>query len=380
MNKKILLFSMTFPPMVIGTANYAGVLAEGLHDQGFEVVVLAPSVQGSSEYDSIRSFAVKRAYYPSFVPFKYIFARSALKEMIRSTNPDCVWATNGMASRVAGLVPFWNRIPLICTMHGSDVTVRLQSRIESIPQARAYRQATAVGSVSQYILKRAQESDVYPAKTFIHAPTFDTSKFKNHRYQHERFHSFYPQLRGKTIILSVARLVKQKRIHHSLVAFSNVAREFSDICYLIVGEGDQRLELEDQSRRLGCADRVFFTGAYDPASEKLLDCYSAATIFFLPSVREGLPTVFSEAGIMGLPVLAVKDGGVPEIVEDGVTGLLAERDNVNDMTEKLRLLLNKERDVKKMGAAGKERIERLFNREIFNQRANSILQQILQND
>lgn len=376
MKKKILLFSMTFPPMVIGTANYARVLAECLHDWGFDVAVLAPNARMASECDSNLPFSVKRVNYPSFVPLKYFFARKALKEMVVSFNPDCVWATNGMAARVAGLVRFWDKTPLICTMHGSDVTVRLQSRIESIPQARAYRQASAVGSVSEYILRRAHESNVYPAKTFIHSPTFDSSNFINHRYDQERFYSLYPQLRGKTIILSVARLVTQKRIHHSLSAFSNLASEFSDICYLIVGDGNQRGHLEDQAHRLGCAERVVFTGAQDPASEGLLDCYSAATIFFLPSIREGLPTVFSEAGSMGLPILSVKDGGVPEIVEDGITGLLAQRDDVEDMTRKLRLFLNNKQDVKRMGAAGRKRVEQLFSRELFNRRATDILLQI----
>ncbi|MEE3233153.1 MAG: glycosyltransferase family 4 protein [Candidatus Latescibacterota bacterium] len=379
MKKKILLFSMTFPPMVIGTANYAMALAEGLHDRDFDVVVLAPGAPSVSEYDSDFPFGIKRVYYPSFVPLKYIVARKALKEMVVSLNPDCVWATNGMAARVAGLVRFWDKTPLICTMHGSDVTVRLQSRIESIPQARAYRQASAVGSVSEYILRRAHESNVYPAKTFIHSPRVDSSNFTIHRYDQERFYSSYPQLRGKTIVLSVARLVTQKRIHHSLSAFSSLASEFPDIYYLIVGDGNQRLQLEDQARRFGCVDRVIFTGAQDPSSESLLDCYSAAKIFFLPSVREGMGAVFCEAGGMGLPVLAVKDGGVPEIVKDGVTGLLAQRDDVEDMTCKLRLLLNNEQESKRMGAAGRKRVEQLFSREVFNQRATNILQQILGN-
>ena len=376
MKKKILLFSMTFPPMVIGTANYAKALAESLHSQGFDVTVLAPDFQFGLRYDSESPYAIKRVYFPSFVPFKYFVARRALKEMVVDVNPDCVWATNGMAARVAGLVGFWDKIPLICTMHGSDVTVRLKSRIESIPQARAYRQARAVGSVSKYILKQAQECNVYPANTFIHAPSFDASNFKNHKYERERFFSLYPQLRGKTIILSVARLVKQKRIHHSLTAFSSFVKEFSDIHYLIVGEGDQRVELEKQARRLGCADRVVFAGAHDPASDTLLDCYSAAKIFFLPSIREGLPTVFSEAGIMGLPVLAVKDGGVPEIVEDRITGLLVERDNIKDMSSKLRFLLNNRDEIKRMGAAGRERIDLLFNREIFTQKAIETVQKV----
>ena len=132
MKKKILLFSMTFPPMVIGTANYAKALAESLHSQGFDVTVLAPDFQFGLRYDSESPYAIKRVYFPSFVPFKYFVARRALKEMVVDVNPDCVWATNGMAARVAGLVGFWDKIPLICTMHGSDVTVRLKSRIESI--------------------------------------------------------------------------------------------------------------------------------------------------------------------------------------------------------------------------------------------------------
>jgi glycosyltransferase involved in cell wall biosynthesis len=90
---------------------------------------------------------------------------------------------------------------------------------------------------------------------------------------------------------------------------------------VIIGDGPQRRKLESLSKRLELNDRVFFTGWISDRS-KIFDYLKQSTVFVLPSLSEGRPRVLVEAMACGLPVVATDVGGVPEVVADGVNGLL----------------------------------------------------------
>jgi glycosyltransferase involved in cell wall biosynthesis len=372
---------MTYPPTAVGTGAYAHTLASGLARRGVDVQVLAPGAADAAEFDQKVPFAIKRFGASTFVPWRYVQARSQLAKAVRAFNPDCVWATNGMSTRVAGLLSCWHEVPLITSMRGSDVTSRLASqslahRLESVPQRRAYEHSAAIAAVSRFVRGVATAQGIGGDKVFVHPPAFDKEQLKKYRFNDKKFYAQYPQLKGRQIALSVARLVKQKRVDKALGASGRLIKEFPNLVHVVVGDGPERAELERMAYELGWGERVLFVGAIAPMSKELFDLYSAADVFVLPSVREGMGNVFIEAGAFALPCLAADDGGVAEVVLDGETGMLARVDDVEDMSAKLRQLLKNGERAQKMGTKAKERIASEFSSEAMTARALEVLERV----
>jgi phosphatidylinositol alpha-1,6-mannosyltransferase len=134
------------------------------------------------------------------------------------------------------------------------------------------------------------------------------------------------------VFVSVCRLVPRKGIDQALRGFAAIASERPDCLYLVVGEGPAAAALRALAGSLGVADRVVFAGAA-PAAE-LAAHYRLGDVFVMPNRTqpdgdtEGFGLVFLEANACGLPVIAGRDGGSPEAVQDGVNGLLVDGGSV----------------------------------------------------
>ena len=134
----------------------------------------------------------------------------------------------------------------------------------------------------------------------------------------------------------------------------------------LVGEGRLRPSLERLAAELGIADRITFTGGLREAEVR--DRLAAADLFVLPSIiasdgqMEGLPVVLMEAMASGVPVVATRLSGIPELVVDGETGLLAEPGDPVALSRALARVLEDDPDeVMRRVAAGRERVERAFD-------------------
>jgi glycosyltransferase involved in cell wall biosynthesis len=133
---------------------------------------------------------------------------------------------------------------------------------------------------------------------------------------------------------SVAELHPTKRLRDLLDAFSRIAPEFPEARLVIIGEGQERRALEDQSAALGLTGRIHFVGFVPNAAAHL----PALDVFVLPSHSEGLGYVLMEAGHATLPTIATEVGGIPEII-DAQTGLLVPPRSPEALAHALRALL-----------------------------------------
>ncbi len=124
-----------------------------------------------------------------------------------------------------------------------------------------------------------------------------------------------PQTR---VVGTVGRLMPVKGIHHFLEAAKLILETRTDVRFLIVGEGPLEQELKDVARRLAIHNRVLFMGFRANAVEIM----SAMDVFVLTSLHEGIPLSLLEAMWLGLPVVATRVGGMPEVIEDGRSGIL----------------------------------------------------------
>jgi glycogen(starch) synthase len=123
---------------------------------------------------------------------------------------------------------------------------------------------------------------------------------------------------GRPRVLFVGRLAPQKGVH-TLVAAAGLLEDPS-VRVLLVGDGPERKALEREAERIDAGDRVRFLGFF--AHERLPAAMAHADVLVLPSVYEELGTVLLEAMWAGLPIVASRTGGIPDVIEDGVNGLL----------------------------------------------------------
>ena len=142
---------------------------------------------------------------------------------------------------------------------------------------------------------------------------------------------------------------------------------------LLVGEGELRDSVTDYAQRNGLVSKVLLTGERDDIPEIL----AASDIFVLPSDWEGLPLTIIEAMMAGLPVAATRVGGVPELVEDGVTGYLVPPQDSHALAEALRKLLADPALRRRMGKAGRRRALEQFSLDRMLRETQAVYESVL---
>jgi len=137
---------------------------------------------------------------------------------------------------------------------------------------------------------------------------------------------------------AVSRLESIKGMDLVVPAFAEVLKRFPEVRLLVVGDGSLRATMEQQAAELGCADRITWVGRQP--QEELNKWYGQMDIVLMPSRSEGFGLTAIEAMANGCVMVASNVGGLPEVVRDGVCGLLHRTEDVKDMADKICTLLD----------------------------------------
>jgi phosphatidylinositol alpha-1,6-mannosyltransferase len=165
-------------------------------------------------------------------------------------------------------------------------------------------------------------------------------------------------------LLSVARLARHKGIDTALRALSQLRDGYPDLRYAVVGSGEELSSLEEEARQLGVADRVRFLT--DVPDRDLPAIYNCAEVYLgvsrlMEQRVEGFGISIAEASACGVPVVAGRSGGIPEVVRDGETGLLVDAERAEGVSDALRLLLDDPALRARLGGAGRRAVETYYN-------------------
>jgi L-malate glycosyltransferase len=153
---------------------------------------------------------------------------------------------------------------------------------------------------------------------------------------------------------TVAALTREKGLDILLQAAHQVLQRHPHVCFVVVGGGTQADPLRDLTRALDIEERVVFTGER-PDAEHLIPLFD---IFVLPSRREGLGSSLLDAMAAGVPIVAARTGGVPELVEDDVSGLLFPPGDADALASHIGTLVEDESMRARLAAGGRERVGR----------------------
>lgn len=178
------------------------------------------------------------------------------------------------------------------------------------------------------------------------------------------------------VIGAVAYLTKRKGMHHLVAAFRRVADRFPRARLKIVGDGEERQALERQVRMLGLADQVALLGN----RSDIRSLMNGFDVFVLPSLWEPFGLVIAEAMACSRPVVATNVGGIPEIVEDGVSGILVPPANADRLAEALIALLLDDGRRRDMGRAGRKRFLEQFDAGIMSTKYQTLYVRLLSDE
>lgn len=160
-------------------------------------------------------------------------------------------------------------------------------------------------------------------------------------------------------VLFVGRLAAAKGVPILLDTFARLRARFADARLTLIGDGPDRARLEARAAALGLGDAVTFTGYLN--QDEVAAHLAQGDLFVLPSFAEGVPVVLMEAMATGLPVLATRIAGIPELVEDGLSGRIVAPGDSDAFADAMIALLDDPVQARVMGQAGRATIAKDFD-------------------
>ncbi len=286
---------------------------------------------------------------------------------------------------VAALVGWLRRIPVVISLHGSDVYVAERIRPVGWVARWAFRRAAGVTASSPDLLERAQRLDAPRASeratvipygvdpTVFQPPTRPPAEIRQEL-------GFDP---ADLILLCVGRLVYKKGFEYALRALPAVLESHPTARLVIAGAGDLRLQLEQLTAQLDLTGRVRFEGAVP--HNRMPDYLAACDLFLLPSIVDdsgnvdGLPNTLLESLAAARPVVASNLAGVPLAVSNGQNGLLVPQRNSAALASAINRLLADPTLRQRLGEAGRHKIETELTWPAIVARYSQIFEQAAQN-
>ncbi len=174
---------------------------------------------------------------------------------------------------------------------------------------------------------------------------------------------------------------RKKGTKYAIRAIAQLIDKGYKIHFSIIGDGPCRKELERLIRKLHVGQYVKLRGWQN--QDEIIEILNMVHIFVLPSVttstgtQEGIPNVLKEAMAMGIPVVSTYHAGIPELVENGVSGFLVPERDVSTLCKKLEYLITHQQEWKRMGKAGRKKVLQEFEIERINDRLIKIFEMLL---
>lgn len=230
-------------------------------------------------------------------------------------------------------------IPVITTLHGTDITLLGKDASFEPVISFAINKSDKVTAVSHSL-----KNDTYKLfgvnKDIEVIPNF--IRMEQHQYPEnkELRENYAPN--GEKIITHISNFRPVKRIPDIIEVFSRVSKEMP-VKLVLVGDGPERNKVEQMCRELGTCDDVKLVGKLKNPTEVL----SIADLFILPSEQESFGLAALEAMAAGVPVISSNTGGIPEVNRHGVSGMMSDVGDVEDMVKNTLYILNSEERLKK---------------------------------
>ena len=387
----------------------------GLIDRGHEVYIHAlngPPVNMPKIHPAVEKYRLmERTYYPPTRPNNYLWrlikGLGLILSNLHKGSLDCLQLLNFFkyGQQITSLKALYRAIPLlnnrsyeiIHCQFGTIGPVALQFRQTGILQGKITTTFRGI-DISRHIQENGEdvynelfaEGDFFfancgffrdrairlgcnPNKIVVHGSGIDCSKFA---FKSRSFPSD-----GKVIITTTGRLVEKKGIEYAIRAVTKIVEIYPNIEYNIIGDGELMKNFQQLITELGVNDTIKLLGWKDSA--EIASILDRSHIFVAPSVtaadgnQDAPVNTLKEAMAMGLPVISTFHGGIPELVDDGISGFLVPERDADAIVEKLRILIENPQFWETMGSAGRARVKEKYDTEKLNDELVAVYQELL---
>ena len=246
---------------------------------------------------------------------------------VREGHADLVhahwWVPGGIAALLASV---GTHRPFVVTLHGTDVAILKRSNAARRLARVVLQRAAVVTAVSRYLAEEAAAvGGLDPDDIVVQPMPLDVSLYER-------------QSRGGDGIVTVGRLTRQKNISVVLEAVALLKKRDKVVPLKIVGDGPERRSLEHRAKQLGIADITRFVGTVSP--ETVPEQIGDADVMAFPALDEGLGLAVAEAFMLGVPVIAARQGGgVLDFVPSRGAGSLVDATDARQMAQEIESML-----------------------------------------
>lgn len=349
--KKILFYTDT--QQLGGAENQMLLLAKFLPKDEFEVTLACSQYQALNgwcqQFMDLGCKVMRLHVAHKHDPRHYLY----LKKILPQFDLLHLHVWNPASCRYAFLAAGKN-MPVIVTEHDPFVLRGFKGWLKN----KLTQNVVAIITASSDAARRAAEQNemlkervvIVPNGIDVHEWQSSLENFDRMEFRRSEF-----QLKGnEKIIMCVAELHERKGQKYLIDACVALRETETNFKLIFVGEGPAESSYRRQAQTLG--DGAIFLGRRKDIPQLM----AAADVFVLPSVREAFGLVLLEAGSLGLPIIASNVGGVPDIIEDKISGVLVASQSPEQLSESLKELLENPEKARRYGAALQKRVEKLF--------------------
>lgn len=354
-NKPKILYIVTQPEFG-GAQRYVYDLAKKMRDD-FDVVVVAgepneiPTLLRKCEKKEIKTRRLKYLCR-EINPLKDILAIFEIKKLLKEEKPDILHLNSSKASVIGSLAGKFSKFKpkIVYTVHGwvfSEPLGLPRKFIYILLEwiAARFRNATIVLSEKEKNIslkyRLSKPENTFLIRHGLKPPEFierkaarEQFKIKNDDFAIGTVANFYPSKGLQYLIEAVAK-----------IPYLPAGRQNPKFQIYIIGEGKERKNLEKLIKKYKLENKIFLLGAISKAQKYL----KAFDMFVLPSLKEGFPYALIEAMYAGLPIVATKVGGIPEMIENNKNGILVPPANSKILAEKISELLKNRKFAENLG-------------------------------
>jgi phosphatidyl-myo-inositol dimannoside synthase len=369
--KKTLLISLTYyPPQTGGISTLMSEIANQLGTSNV-VLTRVQTIASETEYNIYR---VNKKILASYHKANFISAMIC----IIKRKPDLIICATVEDALLAHKIWRILKIPFVVWAHGNEIVHLCNLPKPWGKEINALNCAKKLIAVSQYTRDKLRQLGLSEHKLQIIHPGCNENLFTLNGFIDTSDLPNNLASQNTKVLITVANLVKRKGHDMVIQSLPKIIKKHPHIFYLIVGEGRDANYLKELTKKYKVQDYVIFFGK--ASLKQLITFYTIADVFVMSSrIREaqsdveGFGIVYLEANCCGLPVIGGKSGGVPDAIEDGITGFLVDPNNSDEIAEKVCYLLDNPEKAKEMGRKGRLRVEKNFSWKKIGNQIKSVL-------
>lgn len=364
--KKTLLFTIDYPPIQGGVANYYKNICANLPSD--KVVVLANHEVNEKNFDNNQKYKIYRRNLITNFPIwpRWLLSFYHLRQVIKKEKIDIILVGQILPlGTVCYIYKKVFKIPYGVFVHGMDIKMAQSVTRKRELAKKILNNAEFIIANSEYtknlLLKQGIKSEkievVYPGVE-LKSESPEEVLAKNTKIQ--KMENIFSKSK---IILTLGRLVKRKGQDMVLKSLSYVLEKFPNLVYIIAGNGPDKSYLKNLIKELSLENNVIIDD--NVSEEEKAFYYKKCHIFIMPSREikgdvEGFGIVYLEAGLYSKPVIAGKSGGAMEAVLDNETGILVNPESPEEIGEAIIKLLTNPNLMNKLGVQGQKRVLNKF--------------------